>query len=91
VDDDGDPVAVAPRAFALPKVQFKSAQASGDCCTPAMRWGSLPVRDFLSRALTATSPDGLHIHYLRREDLILMRQAAGRPKDLRRADELKGL
>jgi hypothetical protein len=91
VDDDGEPVALAPQAFALPKVQFESAQASGDCCTPALRWGALSVRDYLDRALTATGPDGLRIHYLCREDLILMRQAVGRHKDLRRAEELEGL
>jgi len=29
------------------------------------------------------------VHYLRREDLILMRRTVGRPKDLRRAVELE--
>jgi hypothetical protein len=47
------------------------------------------VRDFLDRALTAS--DGFDVHYLRREDLILMRRAVGRPKDLRRAVELERL
>jgi hypothetical protein len=51
----------------------------------------LPVREFLGRALTVSSPDGFDVHYLSREDLIRMRRAVGRPKDLRRADELDRL
>ncbi|GAA3436815.1 hypothetical protein [Kutzneria kofuensis] len=51
--------------------------------------GTLPVREFLDRALTVSSSDGLAVHYLRREDLIAMRRAVGRPKDLRRAEELE--
>ncbi|MGH3486861.1 MAG: hypothetical protein ACRDP8_02930 [Actinopolymorphaceae bacterium] len=90
-DDDGVPIAPGPEAFLRPKVQFESPQASGDCCTPALPWGALPVRDFLGRALTACDPDGFEVHYLRREDLVLMRRAVGRPKDLRRADELERL
>ncbi|MEQ7125577.1 hypothetical protein ABN034_13775 [Actinopolymorpha sp. B11F2] len=91
LDDDGVPVALGPEAFLQPKVQFESPQASGDCCTPALPWGALPVRDFLGRALTASGADGLEVCYLRREDLVLMRRAVGRPKDLRRADELERL
>jgi len=89
LDEDRGPVLLEPQAFALPKVQFESRAASGDCCTPALRWGTLPVRDFLDRALTALSPDGVQVHYLRREDLIAMSRAAGRAKDLRRAEELE--
>jgi len=59
VDNDGRPVALAPSAFLLPKVQFESPTASGDLCTPALPWGSLDVRDFLSRALTVSDVDGL--------------------------------
>lgn len=91
VDDDLRPVSLALPAFSLPKVQFESAQASGDLCTPSLPWGSLPVGDFLSRALTVSDVDGLAVHYLRREDLIAMRRAVGRPKDLRRAAELERL
>lgn len=92
LDDDRGPVEVAPAAFLLRKVQFESPQVSGDCCTPALPWGALPVRDFLDRALTASDPDGgLCVRYLRREDLIEMRRAVGRPKDLRRAEELEHL
>jgi hypothetical protein len=90
-DDDGVPIVLGPEAFLRPKVQFESPQASGDCCTPALPWGALPVRDFLGRALTACDPDGFEFRYLRREDLVLMRRAVGRPKDLRRADELERL
>lgn len=90
-DDDGRPLALGPEAFRLPKVQFSSPTASGDCCTPALRWGALTVADYLERPLTATGPDGFQVHYLRRDDLIHMRRAAGRPKDHRRADELERL
>lgn len=87
-DDDGVPVALEPAAFLRPKVQFESVHASGDCCTPALPWGELPIRAFLDRAVTVTGPEGVCVHYLCRADLIWMRRAAGRPKDLRRADEL---
>lgn len=89
--DDREPVVLGPHAFTLPKVQFESPSVSGDCCTPSLPWGSLPVRDFLTRALTTTGMDGLTVHYLRREDLAAMRRAAGRVKDLRRNEELKRL
>jgi hypothetical protein len=91
VDDERRPIPLAPQAFLRPKVQFESPHASGDCCTPALPWGSLPVRDFLDRALTVSDVDGLRVRYLRREDLILMRRAVGRGKDLRRAEELERL
>lgn len=89
-DDDGVPVRCEPAAFALPKVLFRSAGASGDCCTPALPWGDLPVADFLSRARVAMT-DGFEIRFLDRADLILMRRTVGRAKDLRRADELERL
>ena len=88
-DDDGVPIVLKPEAFLRPKVQFASPQVSGDCCTPALAWGALPIRTFLSRALTVSGPGSFEVHYLSREDLICMRRAAGRPKDLRRADELE--
>jgi hypothetical protein len=91
VDNDGVFVPTGPGAFLLPKVQFESPWVSGDCCTPALPWGELPVRDFLDRALTASGPDGLEVHYLCRADLVLMRRTVGRPKDLRRAEELERL
>jgi hypothetical protein len=86
-DDDARPLACDPAAFALPKVQFRTTNASGDCCTPSLPWGDLPITDFLSRARTARADD-FNIRYLDRADLIRMRRAAGRPKDLRRAAEL---
>ena len=49
------------------------------------------MADYLTRALTVTDRDGFEIRYLRREDLISMRRAVGRPKDLRRAAELEQL
>ena len=64
--------------------------ASGDCCTPALPWGELPVAAFLDRCRTAAGPDWT-LRYLRLDDLIAMRRAVGRPKDLRRAAELETL
>jgi hypothetical protein len=89
-NDDGVPVPCDPAAFRLPKVLFRTATASGDCCTPALPWGNLPVTDFLGRCETVSVGD-FTIRYLNRQDLILMRQAIGRPKDLRRAAELQAL
>jgi hypothetical protein len=90
-DDGGGPLPLGAGAFRLPKVQFSSPGVSGDCCTPALPWGDLDVTGFLDRALAATDRDGLRVHYLRCEDLVRMRRAAGRPKDHRRADELETL
>jgi hypothetical protein len=88
-DADGRPLRCEPAAFGLPKVLFRSAFASGDCCTPALPWGDLPVDAFLTRCRVASAQDGLVIRYLDRADLIRMRRATGRPKDLRRARELE--
>jgi hypothetical protein len=87
-DDEGRPVPCEPAAFSLDKVMFRSALASGDCCTPALPWGDLPIAAFLARCQVAAA-DGLVIRYLDRADLIRMRRAVGRPKDLRRASELE--
>ncbi|MEV4383556.1 hypothetical protein [Streptosporangium sp. NPDC049644] len=90
-DETGNPVATHPDSFLRPKVQFTSPGAGGDCCTPALPWGDLHVRECLDRAITAVDPGGLEVHYVSRQDLIRMRRALGRPKDLRRADELDSL
>ena len=90
-DDDGVPVACGPAAFGLPKVLFRCPTCCGDCCTPALPWGELPVADFLARCRVVTAREGFEIRYLDRGDLIWMRRAAGRIKDLRRADELEQL
>jgi hypothetical protein len=87
-DDDGKPVVLDAAAFARPKVQFAAPAASGDCCTPALPWGALAVADFIERA-DSVSQAGLTIRYLRLADLIQMRRAVGRPKDLRRIAELE--
>ncbi|MFI6537190.1 hypothetical protein ACIBHY_32395 [Nonomuraea sp. NPDC050547] len=89
MDEAGDAVPLHPESFLRPKVQFTSPGAGGDCCTPALPWGGLQVGAFLDRAITAAGPGGLEVHYACREDLILMRRAIGRPKDLRRAAELE--
>jgi hypothetical protein len=89
-DDDGVPVPCEPEAFGRPKVLFRTATASGDCCTPALPWGGLSVMDFIGRCEVASAGEFM-IRYLGRQDLIRMREAVGRPKDLRRADELRDL
>lgn len=90
-DDDGNPVPCGPEAFLLPKVTFQAATVSGDACTPALPWGTLPVTDYVRRAHRVITDEGWAINYLRLDDLIAMRRAVGRPKDIRRADELAGL
>ena len=89
-DEDGTPVPCDSGAFRLPKVLFHTAAASGDCCTPALPWGGLRVADFLDRCDIARA-DGFEIRYLNRQDLIAMRRAIGRVKDLRRAEELEAI
>jgi hypothetical protein len=58
---------------------------------PALPWGGLPVEDFLARCRVAAAEDGFEVCYLDRRDLIWMRRAVGRVKNLRRAEELEGL
>ncbi|MBA2895721.1 hypothetical protein [Nonomuraea soli] len=89
-DDDGAPVPCEPESFLRPKVQFTTAGASGDCCTPALPWGELRVAELLERAVVVAG-GGIEVRYVAREDLIAMRRAVGRPKDVRRADELEAL
>ncbi len=89
-DDDHAPLALGIDAFALPKVLFQSAAASGDCCTLALPWGALDIVGVLDRA-EAVSERGVTVHYASVADLVAMRRASGRPKDLRRADELARL
>jgi hypothetical protein len=89
-DDGGVPVRCEPTAFRLPKVLFRTATASGDCCTPTLPWGALPVTDFIGRCEIASAGEFM-IRYISRQDLISMRLAAGRVKDLRRVRELQAL
>jgi hypothetical protein len=88
-DDDRRPLSLALDAF-VPKVLFQSAGASGDCCTPALPWGELDIVGVLERAETADE-GGVAVHYASLADLIAMRRASARPKDLRRAAELAQL
>jgi hypothetical protein len=90
-DDDGAVLPTDAAAFALPKVLFATPTASGDCCTPALPWVELPVAAYLERCEAVTTPDGVTLRYLALEDLVAMRLAVGRPKDLRRAAELRRL
>ena len=89
-DDDDRPVACEPTAFDLPKVTFRSANASGDCCTPALPWRGLDVAGMIERA-DVTSLDGVAVRYLAVPDLVAMRSIVSRPKDVRRVDELRRL
>jgi hypothetical protein len=89
-DDDHLPLSLDADAFALPKVLFHSAGASGDCCTPRLPWGTLDIVGLLNRAEAATART-VTVHYATLTDLVAMRRASGRPKDLRRADELARL
>jgi hypothetical protein len=89
-DDERRPLPLDSHAFSLPKVLFHSAGSSGDCCTPKLPWGDLDILGVIDRA-NVTSERGMSIHYASLDDLIEMRQASGRPKDLRRAAELRQL
>lgn len=90
-DEDGAPLPCEPASFHLPKVLFEARTASGDCCTPALPWGELDVPGIIERADSVTDPSGVTIRFVNRRDLVLMRRAAGRTKDRRRARELERL
>ena len=75
-------------ALDISKIDFRTATCCGDCCTPALPWGSLPVEDYLGDPDRVTCDDGTVIRFVRRDALIAMRLGVGRPKDLRRAAEL---
>jgi hypothetical protein len=87
-DDDGRHVPCRAGSFALPKVLFRTATASGDCCTPRLPWGALDIERIIRAATVAEGPEGLLVRYVTAPDLIAMRLASGRPKDLRRAREV---
>ncbi|MFH8935281.1 hypothetical protein [Streptomyces griseosporeus] len=74
--------------LARSQVAYQVTGASGDLCTPKLRWGALDVTPCLASAETTRDPAGFTIRYAALDDLIRMRRALGRPKDLRRADEL---
>lgn len=88
---DADGGAIYTDPFSLSKVLFRSATSSGDLCTPRLAWGALPVETFMERACSTVCADGTLVRYVNPGDLVRMRLAAGRPKDLRRALELQQL
>ncbi len=90
-DDDGCGVEVNEAAFALPKVLYSTESASGDCCTLQLPWGGSDPSEMLARAEVAHGPEGLKVYYLALDDLILLREMLGRPKDLRRLARLREL
>jgi hypothetical protein len=53
-------------------------------------WGDLDITGIIERADVATG-DGVVVRYVSAPDLIAMRAAAGRPKDLRRNAEMERL
>ncbi|MEM8921895.1 MAG: hypothetical protein AAF962_14290 [Actinomycetota bacterium] len=89
-DDDGVLLDDATTAFRLPKVVFRTASSAGDCCTVGLPWGDLDIDDAIAHPEVATV-DGVTVRYVSLERLIAMREAVGRPKDRRRAAELRRL
>ena len=55
-DDDGVCVRCEPAAFRLPKVLFRTATASGDCCTRPCR--GAPCRSWISSSAARQRPPG---------------------------------
>lgn len=90
LDDSGTRLDSPAQAFSLPKTLFRTPFAAGDCCTPRLPWGDMDVAAFLGRAISA-AVEGAPVRYLAMDDLIAMRRAASRPKDLRRITELERL
>ena len=88
-DDEGQPVPRTAAGLGRAKVLFRTGSASGDCCTPALPWGRVRVDLMIARCDVAAGPGGFLVHYVTGPDLIEMRRAAGRVKDLRRAQELE--
>ncbi|GAA1651513.1 uncharacterized protein YhfF [Actinoplanes couchii] len=72
--------------LSLPQVAYTVDGVFGDLCSTALPWGGLDTAACLDRALTAG-----FVRYVTLPDLIAMRRAIGRPKDLRRAAELETL
>lgn len=87
-DAEGLAVACDADAFALAKVCFAAPTVSGDCCTPSLKWGDLDIAGIIDRSDAAVDADGLAVRFVSAADLVTMRRAVGRPKDLRRAEEL---
>ncbi|MFJ9149099.1 hypothetical protein ACIRP7_13720 [Streptomyces sp. NPDC102270] len=77
--------------LARSQVGYRVTCASGDLCTPELRWGAMDVTPCLTSAETTRDPAGFTIRYAALDDLIHMRWSLGRPKDHRRADELTRL
>lgn len=74
-----------------PQVEYRVPGVSGDLCTPALPWGDMDVTACLAGAVSTYDPAGFVIRYVDLDDLIRMRRALARPKDLRRAAELDAL
>jgi hypothetical protein len=73
------------------QVGYRVTGASGDLCTPELRWGAMDVTPCLTSVETTRDPAGFTIRCAALDDPIRMRQALGRPKDHRRAEELAKL
>lgn len=88
MDDSGSALVCGGHALQVPKILFRTATASGDCCTPHLPWGRLPINEYIATASVAEADDGTLIRYVSRDALQDMRLAVGRTKDLRRHAEL---
>lgn len=87
-NDNGVELACEGQALRVPKIRFRTGTASGDCCTPHLPWGRLPINEYIVTASVAEADDGTVIRYVNRNALQDMRLAVGRAKDLRRFAEL---
>lgn len=87
-DEAGKVLACNGPSLQVPKILFRTDMASGDCCTPDLPWGRLPISEYIATACLAEADDGTVIRYVNRDALQDMRAAVGRKKDLRRFAEL---
>lgn len=90
LDTEDRPIPVTADSVMKIKVNFHTAGASGDLCTPELWSGSLPVNEYFDRSLSRNL-DGIEVRYLDATDLIGMRNSVRRPKDLRRNAELDAI
>jgi hypothetical protein len=84
--EDGAICSEARNALQGRKAYFEGIGCAGDLCTPALPWGDLDIDGFLRRRVRDAD-----VQYLSLEDLIAMRRAANRPRDVRRNAEFDGL
>ena len=74
---------------AIPSIVKIRRRPAGDQLTVRLPWGALDIEGIIRRADIVVAPDGMSVRFVNAADLVVMRRAVGRPKDLRRADELE--